>query len=75
MNFVIILTICTVPIWRQTRKRIQPTLWKNAMKLQLPSIQEHVDKFIKLLKNHVNGDEVNVKDYLQNLSVDIFSGE
>lgn len=66
---------CAVPIWRQTRKRIQPTLWKNSMKSQLPSIQEHVDKFIHRLENHVNDNEVNVKDYLQNLSIDIFSGE
>lgn len=45
------------------------------MKFQLPSIQEYVDKFVDQLENHVNGDEFNVKDYLQNLSVDIFSGK
>lgn len=64
----------TVPVWRQTRKRLQQIFEKKVVKLQLPLFHEYIEKSMDQVKKHINGAEFNVKDYMHEMVIDLFLG-
>lgn len=64
-----------MPVWKQTRKRLQPLFGKNAIKFQTPMFHKYIEKSMDLMKKHINGSEFNVRNYMHDMVMDSFLGE